>query len=351
MIINVSRAKSFQACRQLAYNWDELRLKSHREADPLIIGEAYHLGSEVITKSADVNEAVKQAEARIRERMEGQLILPEERPNIERNIEFVKHAIVAFGEQYDKADFRVLWPEVNGCVPLPNTEHHCFFCHRLIFPSIPFESCYGHNNSDENGLPKCYQPHYLKFRTDGIIEMYKRIWLLEQKTTSSTGRNNFWKKFNLDLQVRAYCYGVWKSTGMLVSGVLVNAIIKHSKQVTLNGEKKYQIDPTNVGFEREPIIVTQKDMEDTERELILIATDYEKAFANPTQGIYKNTNNCMAYNRVCEYWDRCLRFQENREGEFRLREMDYVEKQYYELMGLPAPEDTTTEETIPVEES
>src|SRR5262245_7837868 len=110
MIGNISRAKEFLTCQQKAYNWDQLRLVSHRDADPLVIGEAYHLGSECITKSGDVNAAMQAAEDRIRERQKNELILPEERPNIERNIEFVKKAVYEFGINYDKADYTVLWP-------------------------------------------------------------------------------------------------------------------------------------------------------------------------------------------------------------------------------------------------
>jgi hypothetical protein len=328
MIINISRTKAFQTCQQYSYNWDELRLYPHREADPLVMGEGYHLGSEIISKNADVNKAVQATETRMRERYSGQMILPEERADIERNIEWAKHAVAQWAENYNRADFRVLWPEVSGCVELPNTDHHCWFCHRLLHPEIPFDQC------TKGG---CHIPHLFAFRTDGIIEMYKHIWLLEQKTTSSTARSNFWPKFQLDNQIRGYCYGVWKTTGILVNGVLVNAIIKHSKQVTINGEKRYQIDPTNVGFEREPILVTKDDLLDFERELILLAGQYEHTFANP-ELIVKNPSSCFNYNRQCYYFDRCKRHQQDFDGEFAVRNQDYVEQEYYKLLGLSNPE-------------
>jgi hypothetical protein len=328
MIINVSRSKSFQSCQQYAYNWDELRLYPTREADPLVIGEGYHLGSEIITRSADVNEAVKSVETRMRERYANQMILPEERADIERNIEWAKHATVQWAENYNKADFRVLWPEVKGCVPLPKTEHHCFFAHRILHPDIPYSltGCVGRYND-------CYIPHYFAFRTDGIIEMYRQIWLLEQKTTAKAGSQTFWTHFQLDNQIRGYCYGVWRATGALVNGALINAIIKHHKVVTVNGERKYQLDPTNVGFEREPILVTKADMLDFERELTLLADEYEHKFAHPDL-IVKNPQACFNYNRKCYYWDRCKRHQEPFDGEFAVRQADYVEENYKKVLGL-----------------
>jgi hypothetical protein len=346
MIINTSRATAFQKCEQYAYNWDELRLMSHREADPLVIGEGYHLGSEIITKSADLTEAITTAEKRMRDRYSKQMILDEERPDIERNIEFVKRAVAAWSEHYNAADFKVLWPEVSGCVPLPNTEHHCWFAHRLLYPNLRFESCQYDRLSPIEKLP-CWRRHFFKFRTDGIIEMHKKVWLLEQKTTSSTARNNFWQKFNLDFQTRGYCYGVWKATGVLVSGFLLNAIIKHSKQVTFAGEKHYQLDPTNVGFEREPYLVTERDLLDWEHDMIEIANRYEHTFANPLK-IVKNTQSCFNYNRKCYYFDLCLRHQEQVDGEFRTRDDDYVNDQYFELLGIKKENLCQNQETTSV---
>jgi hypothetical protein len=344
MILNISRGKNFQECRQKSFNWDELKLQTWRESDPLIVGEGYHLGSEVVSQTADVNEAMDATEKRMRERYSKSLILPEEQPDIERNILWARHAVAQWAENYDRADFRVLMPEVKGCVPIPGTEHHCWFAHRLVRPNVSYDACYddwalGPLQSEK---PPCHQPHYLAFKTDGIIEMYKVIYLLEQKTTAKLG-NDFWMKFQLDAQVRGYCYGVWKATGIIVNGVLINAIVKHSKQITLNGVKKYQLDPTNVGFEREPILVTMKDMLDFEKEFVQLANDYELAYR--TNNIYKNTGACFNYNRKCEYFDLCKRDQQQLEGEFKPREADYVQDHYYTVLGIPKeiPCSATTE--------
>jgi hypothetical protein len=340
MILNISRGKSFQSCRTFAFNWDELRLYPWREADPLIIGEGYHFGSEIISNSADIHTAVKNTELRMRERYSKSLILPEEQADIERNIEWAKHAVAQWGVNYDKADFKILWPEVTGRIPIPGTEHHCWFCHRLLFPDVPYTEC----PLSDHPASKCWQPHYFIFKTDGVIEMHHNIWLLEQKTTSSTDRSNFWTKFQLDTQVRGYAYGIWKATGVMINGVLINAIIKHNKQITVNGRKKYQLDPTNVGFEREPILLTKADLLDFEREFVQIANDYELAFR--TGNIYKNTQSCFNYNRKCMYFDQCKRGDGVvHPEEFKVREQDYAEKAYYDLLGIPNPKENTDEST------
>lgn len=356
MIINTSRATQFQSCREKAYNWDQLRLTSFRDADPLMIGEAYHHGSEILSRTGDVEEAVMLAEKKFRDRLVGQMILPEELPEIEREIEFVRHSVKQWALHYDKADFKVLWPEVNGFIPLPNTLHHCWFAHNILHPNVPYNECkVVFTGQFVNGVPAegCMQSHYFKFRTDGIVEFYHKVWLLEQKTTSSTARNNFWEKFNMDFQVGCYLYGVWKATGVLPSGVLINAIIKHSVQdkqrPTGNGGYKYKLDPTNVGFEREGFTYNEQQLLSFERDLVRIANEYEDAFRQPDLKIYRNTNNCFSYNRQCYYWDRCQRKYSGQtidmEGEFRERANDYVNDQYYDLLGLQKPQ---TEEKEPV---
>jgi len=301
-----------------------------------MIGEAYHIGSEILAKTGGVEEAVAGAEKRFRDRLVGQMILPEEWPELEREIEFVKHATRQWARHYDQADFKVLWPEVSGLLALPGTEHHCYFIHQLLHGAGEALSC-----SD----PKCIQPHYFKFRTDGIVEFFHKVWLLEQKTTSSTQRNNFWPKFNMDFQVGLYLYGVWKVTGVLPSGVIVNAIIKHSKQdrsrPTGNGGYKFMLDPTNVEFEREAFTYNETALESFGRDLANLAREYEEAFAQPDLKIYRNTHNCFSYNRQCYYWERCQRKYSGQtvdiDGEFRERSNDYVNDSYYELLGLPVP--------------
>ena|SRR5271166_3113801 len=341
MIANVSRFKQFQACREKAFNWDELRLASYRDADPLMIGEAYHKGSEVLAKLGNIEEAVQAAEDTFRKRLEGQVILPEERPEIEREIEFVRHATRAWAQHYDTADFKILWPEVTGLVALPGLKHHCWFCHRILYPNISYQLC-----TDTPDQQTCWQPHYLKFRTDAVLEFYHKVWLLDHKTTSSTARNNFWPKWNMDFQMGCYLYGVWKKTGVRPSGIMINAIIKHfqrdNTRKTEGGSYKMKLDPTNVDFEREGFVYTEAMLLSFEKDLIRLANQYEAAFSNPDAGVYRNTDNCFNYNRACYYWNRCQRKYSGEqtveiEGEFRQRDKDYVELSYFELLGVEPP--------------
>ena len=90
-----------------------------------------------------------------------------------------------------------------------------------------------------------------------------------------------------------------------------------------------------IAFEREAYLRDDKSLTEFERELILRANDYETAFA--TGNIYKNTRSCVSFQRRCYYFDLCQRHGEMTDGEFRTRPSDYVDLEYYNLLGVPAP--------------
>jgi hypothetical protein len=122
---------------------------------------------------------------------------------------------------------------------------------------------------------------------------------------------------------------------------MVNAIIKHSKVKTEMGVKSYELDPTNVGFERDHVLIGKRDVEDFERELILLANRYEHIMSHPDQ-IVKNPKSCFDWNRQCYYWDRCKRFNEEFEGEFKQRTPDYVEQHYIKILDIPTEKSEVT---------
>jgi hypothetical protein len=362
MIINISRGKQFQQCRQKAYNWDELRLVPSRDAEPLLTGASYHAGVAVGFATGDWNAAVVETEKVYRKAIEGKVVLAEEKQMFEREIFIACEAVRQYSKHYISSDFTVLQPEVAFCIPLPNTLHHDWFSHRILFPFEDYDSCCigyhfldRHNEAgktervvkcpcgeewtyenlvDRNWqctcgkyIPRCIVPHYFKGRSDALISWNRMLWILEHKTAAQS-QQYWWDKFILDIQLTGYLYGVWKSIGTMPNGVLVNKILKPRKNAA---------DPRNIGFEREPYLRTEEDLVRFERQISAIADDYELAFRDPQHRIYMNTDSCLAYNRRCYYFDRCNRHNENREGEFAVRTPDYVEETYYEILGLPKP--------------
>lgn len=324
MILNISRAVQFQECRQKSYNWHELRLTSVREANPLLMGGAFHKGVASFFAKGDVALAKKVAEDDFRERLktQGGIILPEELAEIEKQIELSKRAVEKYADFYKKEEFQVIAPEVKFCVPLPNTHHHCWFAHRILQPDVPYDQCKAHPDSPRG----CWMPHYFTGTTDGVINWKNMIWLLEHKTSAMTG-NIFFDKYILDMQPTGYMYGIQQSAGFRPHGFVLNVIKKPNKRAA---------DQFKVEFEREPFLRTDDDLARFGREFALMAEDYENAYKN--KHIYMNTRSCMNFNRRCYYLGLCSKHQEDPGFEFRTRERDYVDLKYYEILGLPSPE-------------
>jgi hypothetical protein len=326
MILNGSRAGLFQQCRQKLWNWDELKLQSYREADPLMIGNAFHVGMAKYYTSKNTEASVALAEEAFRKHLEGQTLLAEELPLMENHITLVKRSIEAYARNWKSEPIQVLMPEVRFRVPLPNSEHHCFFVHRLLHgpDEVANDACQD---------PLCRQSHFFAGRTDAVVEWNGQIWLLEHKTTAKTG-NLFFDRFLLDTQPTGYLYGIWKSTTVRPSGFILNV----AKKPYANAA-----DPFAITFEREPYTRTEDNLLQFEREVTIIASEFERAIANKL--IFKNTHACVDYNRRCYYFDRCVRGDgidrvDSDDHEFRPRPDDYVNEMYLEMLGLEKKETT-----------
>jgi hypothetical protein len=343
MITNISRQVFFQECRRKSYNWDELRLMPHREANPLIYGSAVHEGIAEFLAKRDPRAAVALTEFKFRERLATQVILPEERGELEQMIEQSRRMVAQFAQNYSESEMQVIWPEVEFCVPLPNTDHHCYFFHKLLFPNIPFDECKDYGIPTKAGpywdpvldRPRCWQPHYFQGKTDAVVSWKNAIWLLEHKTTAYTG-SIFYDRFFLDFQPTGYLYGIGKALGTTPHGFILNVLKKPTKT------KKDQLD---VGFEREYYLRSDEDLAEFESELIEQATDYENTFVRRsvhgiTAATYKNTKSCTNWNRRCYFWESCKRHEPlslEPNEQYKRRPLDYVQKKYYEMLGIDPP--------------
>jgi hypothetical protein len=325
MIANWSRISQFQECRRKAYNWDALRLKSWRDADALVTGGGFHVGAAVLFSTRDVEKAVAATEAEIRSRYVNQVVLSEEKPAIEHSIEWAKRAVAKFAEHYEGQDVTVLWPEVSFCVAMPNSLHHCWFFHRLLYPDTPFHNCQVQHFADVTKR-KCVQPHYFKGRTDAVVSWMTKVWLFEHKTNSQAPEI-FYKRYLLDAQATGYMYGIWRQLGVRPEGFILNVIQKPYKNAK---------DQLSVGFGREPYFRSSEDLDRFALEFVEQANDYERAFRSATEGnlaaVYMNTKSCTNYSRECYYMGYCQRGFTALDDEFTDREPDYVEEEYGRLI-------------------
>jgi hypothetical protein len=322
LIINVSRSQFFQQCRRKQWFYDQ-GLVQLGVAEPLVGGSAYHKGAAVLTARKDRDAALAEAETYYRDELtKVKVLLPEERALHERNIELVKRMLSAQADQYIKDTWTVLKPEVEFLVALPNTNHHCWFCHKLLYGDRPFTD----SSCDDDS--SCWQPHFLRGKTDAVLQWNNLIWIMERKT-SGMKQNIFWDQWYLSHQLSAYVYGVRKATGLPVHGVILEKMPKPAKNQ----------DPFSFNYspEREPYLRSESDLAEFEDEISAIASDYERAAVVGRGAFYRNPQSCIDYNRRCDYWETCKRGGTPNPGEFRQRDQDYVEKAYYNLLGLEAP--------------
>lgn len=327
MIINISRGNTFQECRQKAMYWSKHRIQGFKTADPLLLGGAYHKGLATFFAKNDMAQAVFSAEGQYRADYEKQaeFILPEEKPLIERHVVWLQNSLVEFAKHYKAGDIQVIQPEVEFTVPLPGTEHHDHFFHDILFPNIPYNECEWANA--KHG--PCHHPHYFRGKTDAVVEWNGKMWLFEHKTEARTG-DTYFIRFLLDSQPTGYLYGIQRSTGLRPAGFILNIIKKPNAA--------FKGDPLSVvGFEREVYIRTDADLERFASELASLADDFEESFFNPRK-VYMNTKSCTNWGRRCEYHEICLNHGSYNHAQFQHRpEWDYVELEYYKILGLEPP--------------
>lgn len=343
MIINFSRASKFTECEQKAYIYDALNLTVGKTAEPLLTGGAYHHGAAHVLSTGDVPGAQAIAEAYYRDTIASEAkLFPEELIQVEQNIQFAKYAIAAFAEVHPQHDFKVLMPEVDFCVEIPNTIHHCFFVHKLLYGTSEAA-----DRAQGKGVcydPRCYINHHARGTTDGIVEWQKMIWLLEQKTASITG-DIFYKKWALDMQPTIYMYGIWKQTGIRPHGFILNVIKKPNKQYKGSISEWFE---GGRGIEREPFTRTDYDLERCAQEIATIASSYEDVISGRRKPTHSGAfqGNCIKWNRTCYYLERCKRGDTDIQGEFVSRKPDYVDDAYYKLLGMEAPSGDTRDTAV-----
>jgi len=339
MILNISRIKEFKQCSMKTKYHQIDGLEENSIAIPLMTGGAFHEGAAEFLAHRNVKTATQTAEAKYRERLVGQMILPEERTTIEQQIELSKRMVDVFASNFSDHEMTVISPEVEFCVAMPNTRHHCMFFHKLLYPNIPFDKCPVVPACAGIDSHLCIQPHYFRGKTDAVISWKGKIWLLEHKTTAMTG-NIFYDKFMLDFQTTGYLYGIGKALGTRPHGFLLNVLKKPNKNAK---------DQLSVSFEREPYLRSDEDILRFEREFTHHAEDYEHAVTHNRWAMDGAWNeSCVKWQRKCTFWDVCKNYGRVVPEQFRTKEPDYVDEQYYKILGLTPPErcGATQETTI-----
>ncbi len=312
MILNHSRADLFRACSRKAQLTYEKGLVSNRIPDYFTTGGSVHKGLAVYAATGNVESAIKEALEEFEKRLDGQDLLPEEMSEINVQRTLTQVAIKEYAHYFEKDQVQVIQPEVRFCVPLPETEHHCYYLHRLLWPNVSFFEC---------GSEACVSPHYYAGITDAVVQWNRMIWLMEHKTSGARDRRTYFRTYMMDSQITGYIYGIHKKIGLRPHGAIVNVIFKPAK----NASNRFSVE-----FEREPFLRTEQDLHEFEKEISITAFDYEEAMVNDRTT--KNDQECIRYSYVCQFHKICLAHGEYSAESFRKRETDYIDEFWKEVV-------------------
>jgi hypothetical protein len=269
--INYSRVQTFQRCPRF-YHYRYIRnLVPKKEALPLLIGRAVHAGlASHYAKESDGEAQIKHA---FEETRTGAAWLKPELDELTLQEEYTLQIFRWYKEQYPREPWTILAPEVEGHVPLG--------------------------------------PHELYFRTDGVVSMDAYPWLLEHKTTSQLG-SAFFRKFRLDAQISLYIYAVGVKLGIKPRGAIINAICKSR---TFN----------RATFARDPVTRTQWQLDDCCAQTVQQVNEIERLVPLPEEEYLRHYNECVRYNRTCDYIELCSGGFLDEEVLYAKRDPDYTE--------------------------
>jgi len=281
MKISYSRLNHFRSCPRLYYWRFVQNLVPKKDPVPLIVGRAAHLGLAAHYSSQAAEQFI---EAHFEEARKQAPWLQEELEDLARQERYVKFIITEYKKRWATEPWTMLAPEVQGSIPLGDHEFY--------------------------------------FRTDGLISWRAKPWLLEHKTTSQMG-TMFFKKFRMDGQITTYIYCVWKKLDTRPVGALINAIWKSKK-----------LDRTD--FARDVVMRSQEQLEEFMDQVLLQLdelSELESIAPNNKHPWTMHTNQCVAWNRTCDYLELCHKETPGLRDLFIQRPPDYVDLGNVEVVG------------------
>lgn len=355
MIINISRAKSRLLCRKRSFNLYHRGLTGERKSMNLVDGATFHKGVAVGLASGDWQRGMVEAKAEFDATKDTVVAIPGTEFEMEGHWALCEKMIECYAQEFKDQGIRVIQPECEFEVVLPQSHHHCIWLHHQeILEEPPFaREVWGapdpkailekrirpavHN--EKTHPCACYQPHRFVGKTDAVVSWMNNIWLLEHKTTSISGEQ-FWAQWRLDMQPTGYIYGIQKALGLKVSGFVLNAIVKPSEaQVAAwNKRRKYgqPMEPKDyIKYEREAFLRSQEDLERFESELINLCNEWETDIVRGTFPMTPLSSSCANYNRVCDYHGMCVCHDaESEVANLVSRDKDYVDVKLASLIGV-----------------
>lgn len=258
-----SSEKSYQLCHRY-YGWERIENLAPASIQwNLLFGTACHLFLQEVGRGVDQKTALALAEAEIDKETSGKL-LGDDVGLKEEYIHLLKSLLPMYEAHWgqDAHVFVPLGQEIKGRVPVGDPRHKVF----------------------------------LVFKTDKIINYLGQLWLIDHKTMGKNDDREF-IKYEMDIQVTAYIYGVSKMLGTRVAGVIIDGLIK-TRVPNFRRESFLRSDEELLEFEREFVEMCQEIAWRHER--VRRGEDWKTVF-------YKNTSSCFHWGRACSMRTLCVR--------------------------------------------
>lgn len=345
MILRAHRASTALLCWRKAFN------RFHRGYDRdmdwnLRVGAAVHAGVAIGRSTNDWTAAVDGAEEHVRANFQ-LLGLPGEDYEVTQHVKVVRICVERYAEVWARLtnEVRVIAPEMEFHVPLPNSEHFCVFKQWVNMANGKLHTDDPPTADDilrgnvEPGLIR--DNHWLDGRSDALIEWNGRYWVDEFKTTSIWG-DKFWNEYFLDQQLTIYLYGVWKATGIMPAGAIIHGFYKPSESQVKEWSSR-RTDPTTakpltdyIKYDRQLFTREPRDLERIESQMVQLANEWEARVQRGTilSGQFPMSNVkgvCTQFNRQCEFHQACLQHDES--GFDRLTKVDPEKNRLYNIEG------------------
>lgn len=274
MRINYSRVQHFQRCPRYYYYRYVENLAEKRIPLPLVIGLGVHRGLAALATGAKNPEIQQEVSKPFTDALRRTTWLDAEKEDIVAQQAYATQILLWYQQEYPRESFTWLAPEVEGHVPLGQ---HEFF-----------------------------------FRIDGIVSMKGLPWLFETKTTSQLSMP-FFKKFRLDAQISLYIYAADQSLHIRPKGAIINAICKSRLR-------------DRASFQRDLVTRTDGQIDECVQQTIRQATEIEQLTGAPKAEWKMHYNECVRYNRTCEYLELCSGQTIDIADLYITRELDYVDR-------------------------
>lgn len=275
----------------------------------------------------------------------------------EHHLQLCLEMVKCYRDAFEEQDVTVIQPEAIFKIPI-GLPHNNIFKHWLnpeghqwaetsldnVINHIP-QGMRGPNAEEilagvvRNPHPKpddtcpCWEPHFLVGTTDAIVRWGAGLWLMEHKSTA-IGGEQFFAPFRVDLQPTVYLLAIKKALGLRLSGFILNAIRKPSEAQVAgwnNRRKDKSVVKTQkdyLEFSREPFTRTDRQLEDQEKDLVLLGNEWESRVLSGYFPLSNVRSICMQYNKPCTFMNVCA----GDEGETLIQLMkDSMEKKLVEV--------------------